>query len=320
MRMARRVGPAFLTILVLGGLLASCSLYEKAKRPAWREQAENYCIAQRRVTPSAYVVPVGEMSGPGICGMVHPYKVTALQGGAVAFNSTATLDCPMIAELDGWLADVVQPAAQARFGAQVVQINSMGSYSCRGINNRMGAQLSEHAFGNALDIGGFVLADGRTISIVRDWTRGDEQTQAFLRDVQGGACDRFTTVLAPGSNVFHYNHIHVDLAMHGNSSRGLRRICKPAPLQSAPLPKRDDLPDAPEVEEEIDMAQAPPQGSSTYAMHASVPAGLPPEPIARPMNLSRANALPAHMREDGAFVPEGAPKDWDLTSTVPHAR
>jgi hypothetical protein len=314
--MARRVKPVLALIFGLGSLLGGCSLYEKAKRPAWRESAENVCIAERRVTPSASIVPVGEMSGPGICGLVHPYKVTALQGGAVTFNSTMTLDCPMIAELDGWLADVVQPAARARFGTDVAQINSMGSYACRGMNNQMGAALSEHSFGNAIDIGGFVLADGRTISIVRDWTRGDEQTQSFLRDVQAGACEHFTTVLAPGSNAFHYNHIHVDLAMHGNSSRGLRRVCKPAPQQTAPAPRRDDLPDAPDLEEDVDMAQAPARASSTYAMHASVPPGLPPEPISRPAGLARTPRLPARIREDGAYVPEGDPSDWDQTSSI----
>ena len=188
------------------------------------------------------------------------------------------------------------------------------------MNNQMGASLSEHAFGNALDIGGFVLSDGRTISVVRDWTRGDEQTQSFLRDVQGGACDRFTTVLAPGSNAFHYNHIHVDLAMHGNSSRGLRRICKPAPVQTVPSPRRDDLPDAPEIEEEADIARAPVNASTAYAMHASVPAELPPAPISRPTDLSRARPLaataPARMRSDGAFVPEGETSDWDVTSSI----
>ena len=64
--------------------------------------------------------------------------MTALQGGAVSFNATATLDCSMVAELDAWLADTVQPAAQARFRQQVVQINSMGSYACRGMNRSAG--------------------------------------------------------------------------------------------------------------------------------------------------------------------------------------
>ena len=319
--MARRVLP-FLMIVGLGAALAGCSMYQKAQRPAWRAQAENACMSQRRVQMTAYVQPAREIEGPGVCGLTQPLKVTALQGGAVTLNSTATLDCSMTAELEGWLADTVQPAARARFGTTVAQINTMGSYACRGMNNQMGASLSEHAFGNALDIGGFVLADGRTISVVRDWTRGDEQTQSFLRDVQAGACDRFTTVLAPGSNAFHYNHIHVDLAMHGTSSRGLRRICKPQPVQTSPAPRRDDLPDAPEIEEETDMAQssrAPASSRESYAMHASVPAGIPPQPISRPSDFSRARAMsaaPARMRSDGAFVPEGKADDWDVTSSI----
>ncbi len=229
--MARRVSP-FVTFGLLAFAasgLSSCGLFSKPQRPAWRTQQENACLAQQRVHASAYVQPANEMDGPGICGMTRPFKVAALQDGAVAFNSTATLDCPMVAELEDWLADVVQPAAQMRFGQAVAQINSMGSYSCRGMNGQYGAPLSEHSFGNAIDIGGFVLADGREIAVVRDWTRGDEQTRAFLKDVHAGSCRHFSTVLAPGSNAFHYNHIHVDLAMHGRSG-GI--ICKPTPVET----------------------------------------------------------------------------------------
>jgi hypothetical protein len=342
--MTRRV---FVTVVSLGlvGSVAGCGVYERATRPAWRTQAENTCLAQHRIAQSEYIQPANEMSGPGICGLTRPFKVTALQNGAVAFNSTATLDCSMIAELDQWLTDIVQPAAQARFGVPVTQINSMGSYSCRGMNNQYGAQLSEHSFGNALDIGGFVLADGRTIAIVHDWTRGDEQTQAFLRDVHGGACDRFTTVLGPGSNVFHYNHIHVDLAMHGNTSSGPRRICKPAPKTTIPAPRRDDLPDAPDIDDDIDMAQARPSSSSMYAMHSAPSAAVPQQQrqlqafnsdeisklIARssaPLDLQHPTASAyaprppprpvraGAMGADGVFVPEGAPGDWDVTSKI----
>ncbi|MGA9599167.1 MAG: extensin family protein [Methylocystis sp.] len=229
--MARRVSPfvtfGLLTFAASG--LSSCGLFSKPQRPAWRTQQENACLAQQRVHASAYVQPANEMDGPGICGMTRPFKVAALQDGAVAFNSTATLDCPMVAELEDWLADVVQPAAQMRFGQAVTQINSMGSYSCRGMNGQYGAPLSEHSFGNAIDIGGFVLAGGREIAVVRDWTRGDEQTRAFLKDVHAGSCRHFSTVLSPGSNAFHYNHIHVDLAMHGRSGG---TICKPTPVET----------------------------------------------------------------------------------------
>ncbi len=233
--MVRRVTLLF---IIAAGALAGCAGPFRPQRPAWRTQAENACIAQRRVQPSEFIALANELEGPGVCGLTKPFKVTALQGGAVAFNATATLDCSMVAELDQWLADTVQPAAQARFGARVARIDSMGSYACRGMNNQSGAQLSEHAFGNALDIGGFVLEDGRQITLLRDWWRGDEQARAFLMDVHRGSCEHFTTVLSPGSNAFHYNHIHVDLAVHGRSGR---TICKPAPQETLPPPEDSPL-------------------------------------------------------------------------------
>ncbi len=304
--MARRVLP-FLVLAGLVSLLSGCSLYERPKRPAWRAAAENACFAEKRVQLTAYVQPAPEISGPGICGLTRPLHVTALQGGQVRLNSRTTLDCSMVAELESWIAGTLQPAAMARLGQPVVQIDTMGAYACRGMNNQIGARLSEHSFGNALDIGGFVLADGRKIVIRRDWTRGDEQTQAFLREAQGGACERFTTVLAPGSNAFHYDHIHVDLAMHGSSRRGLRHICKPAIPSLAPPPERDTLPEAPDVEEETDIAQLKRlPGDNAYAMHSGPSVGLPPAPIRLPGSLSdspRLSRPAATIREDGAFDP-----------------
>jgi hypothetical protein len=254
--------------LVVGlGALAGCSKFQRAERPAWRAQAEIACFARHRVALTAYVQPAAhEIDGPSVCGLTKPLKVTALQNGAVLFNATQTLDCPMVAELDAWLGEIVQPAALARFGQNVVQIDSMGSYACRGMNNQIGARLSEHSFGNALDIGGFRLADGRRITLVHDWTMGDQQTQAFLRDLHNGACDHFSTVLSPGSNPFHYNHIHVDLAMHGMSSTGPRRICKPERRDTVAPPRKDDLPETPDFDDDIDIAQAgAPTGAAAYA-------------------------------------------------------
>jgi hypothetical protein len=257
-------------LLLLGlGALAGCGKFERAERPAWRTRAENACLADGKLRFSAYVQPSREIDGPSICGLTRPLKVTALQGGAVLFNTTQTFDCPMVVQLDAWLAEVVQPAAQARFGQPVAEIDSMGSYNCRGMNNQIGARLSEHSFGNALDIGGFRLADGRQITLARDWTRGDPETRAFLRDVHNGACGQFATVLSPGANALHYNHIHVDLAMHGVSSSGPRRICKPAPQMTEPPSRKDSLPEAPDIEDDLDIAQAgaAPVGRA-YALHS----------------------------------------------------
>ena len=327
--MACRVLP-FAVAAALMLALTGCSNYERPRRPAWRGEAEAACVAQKLVHVSAYVQPAREIDGPGICGLTRPFKVSALLDGAVQFNSAYTLDCPMIAALNAWLTEVVQPAALARFGVPVAQIDSMGAYSCRSMNNQWGARLSEHAFGNALDIGGFRLTDGRQITIVRDWTRGDDQTRAFLQDVHSGACTTFTTVLGPGSNIFHYNHIHVDLALHGNTSSGPRRICRPQ-LRPNPVPgpPRDGLPNPPEIDEDIDIAQAGHPEGDALAFHA----GPGPGPSARIPDAYFAAAAHApaarayapvppepvrgSMREDGAFVPEGKPSDWDLTSTIP---
>ncbi|HUZ92177.1 MAG TPA: extensin family protein [Methylocella sp.] len=326
--MACRVLP-FAVAAALLLALAGCSNYERPRRPAWRGEAEAACLAHNLIHVSAYIQPAREIDGPGICGLTRPFRVSALLDGAVRFNSVYTLDCPMIAALNRWLTDTVQPAAQARFGEPVVEIESMGAYSCRTMNNQPGARISEHAFGNAFDIGGFRLADGREILIVRDWTRGDDQARAFLQDVDSGACGTFTTVLGPGANIFHYNHIHVDLALHGNTSTGLRRICRPQPRPSpAPEPPRDNLPNPPEIDEDIDIAQAGHPAGDALALHV----GPGPGPSARIPDAYFAAAervpLPARayapvppepvrgsMREDGAFVPEGKPSDWDLPST-----
>jgi len=143
--------------------------------------------------------------------------------GAVEVKPAATLACPIVSVLDQWIAQSVQPAAFRWFGQPVTEIKQISSYSCRGMNGQPGAKISEHAFGNALDVAAFVLADGRIIKVKEGW-RGSPEEQGFLRDVQGAACEQFTTVLAPGSNAYHYDHIHVDLMRRASA----RVICEPA--------------------------------------------------------------------------------------------
>ena len=135
----------------------------------------------------------------------------------------ATLACPIMSALDQWIAGAVQPAAAHWFRQPVVEIKQISAYSCRGMNGNPNAHISEHAFGNALDVAEFDLADGHKISVQYGW-HGTPEEQGFLHDVQAAACDQFTTVLAPGANVYHYNHIHVDLMRHYNG----RHICEPA--------------------------------------------------------------------------------------------
>ncbi len=164
----------------------------------------------RRYPGSSEIVPMG------------PTRMASLATSA-SVAPPATLACPIVSALDRWITESVQPAAQKWFGEPVTGIKQISAYSCRGMNGNPNAHISEHAFGNALDIAAFTLADGRVVSVERGW-HGSPEEQGFLRDVQGAACDLFTTVLAPGSNVYHYNHIHVDLMRRASG----RRICEPS--------------------------------------------------------------------------------------------
>jgi hypothetical protein len=153
--------------------------------------------------------------------------------GPVSVSPAATLACPLISVLDQWIAEAMQPAALKWFGQPVVEIKQISAYSCRGMNGDPNATISEHAFGNALDIAAFTFADGRTLDVQHGW-HGAPEEQAFLHDLQASACDQFTTVLAPGYNVYHYNHIHVDLMRRRNG----RHACEPSPVRGDEVASR----------------------------------------------------------------------------------
>jgi hypothetical protein len=95
-----------------------------------------------------------------------------------------------------------------------------------------GSGVSEHSFGNALDIAGFVLANGRTVTVKKGW-HGTPDEQGFLHDVQLSACNTFVTVLAPGYNVYHYDHIHVDLMKRASGYHPCRPDAIPGEVAAA---------------------------------------------------------------------------------------
>lgn len=293
-----RIHPAFLIrILCLAGVtvtLAGCGFYAAPERPAWRDAAERACLARKKVKVTRYITPRSSIDGPGICGLNHPFHVTALANGTVAVKSKATLGCPMIEALETWVADVVQPAAMSRFGQPVTEINTMGSFNCRRRNHNPGSKLSEHGFGNALDIGSFTIADGRKLKIIKHWRRGEDQERAFLRETHAGACRYFRTVLGPGSNRQHEGHLHIDLAMHGKTSRGLRHYCRPVIKDLLPPPRRDNLPDPPYIEPDPEIAKRmnPNRSIAILRPPGGVPLGNIPRGRLRSVPLPRAD-IPA---------------------------
>jgi hypothetical protein len=208
-------------------LLAGCAGggVPSEERAAWRDKAESACMASGRVRASPYIQSAGNVDGPSACGILAPLKVSGV--GLVRITPAATIDCPLTASLERWLNGPVQKAAYRQFGKPVVEIKQIASYGCRGRNGRHRGPLSEHAYGNALDVAAFRLSDGTEITVIKGWWRGTARERAFLTEAFAGACDEFYTVLGPGADRHHYNHFHVDLLVT-NVSHG-RHFCQPRP-------------------------------------------------------------------------------------------
>ncbi|MGF6396502.1 hypothetical protein ABH905_000168 [Pseudomonas frederiksbergensis] len=141
------------------------------------------------------------------CPLTNTLRV---QGGEAALSSSFLASCSLAVAFALFERHALQPAAQAVYGQAVKRVDHLGSFACRNVYNRENGRRSQHATADALDISGFRLADGRSISVLRDWPK-DNQDARFLRQVRDGACDMFSVVLSPDYNAAHRNHFHVDV-------------------------------------------------------------------------------------------------------------
>lgn len=159
----------------------------------------------------------------GECGYADGTLIAAGGAREATFSPPGLVtSCPVATALLLWDERIVQPAARRHFGSGVDQFTHAGSYSCRRVYGRETGAWSEHSTADAIDILGFRLEDGRTISVLRDWS-GSGAEAAFLRDVRDGACRLFTTVLSPDYNAAHRDHLHLDTA---SRSLGGWRACR----------------------------------------------------------------------------------------------
>nr|WP_306092837.1 extensin family protein [Pseudomonas sp. R5(2019)] len=137
-------------------------------------------------------------------------NILRVQGSQVRLNSSFLASCPLAVAFVMFERHALQPAAQSVFGKAVTQVDHLGSFACRNVYNRADGRRSQHATANALDIAGFRLADGRRISVARDWSKEGADAD-FLRQVHEGACKHFKTVLGPEYNASHRDHFHLDM-------------------------------------------------------------------------------------------------------------
>ena len=140
------------------------------------------------------------------CGIDDPVKVTAIAG--VKLSQPATITCETALATKSWIEKGVQPA----FGKDPVKVLQIaGSYVCRPRNGIRGNKVSEHGRGKAIDVSGFTLTSGKTLSIQGDWRK-----YKAIKASHKAACGIFGTTLGPGSDGHHEDHLHFDTARHRN--------------------------------------------------------------------------------------------------------
>lgn len=141
------------------------------------------------------------------CGLRDGVRVTSVAG--VQLSSPADLDCATASALREWVEGTAIPAVGTR-GGGLRALHVAASYVCRPRNNQRGAKVSEHGRGRAIDIAGYILADGAEVSVLQGW--GSAAHGKTLASMRKGACGTFNTVLGPGSDRFHADHLHLDTA------------------------------------------------------------------------------------------------------------
>jgi hypothetical protein len=217
----------------------------RADKPA--EQAEPAApqpsACRLALTEEVAIAPsIPDIHGPGSCGGEDLVRLEAVVLGdkhRVKVAPAAILRCTMASAIADWIRTDMAPLVQ-NLGGGLSGLDNFDSYECRSFNRIAGAHLSEHGRANALDVRALELANGQSISLT-DRTVSREVRESVLHSV----CARFTTVLGPGSDWYHEDHIHLDLMERHNNYKICQwnvwdQLPQVAPLLPAERP--DDAP------------------------------------------------------------------------------
>jgi hypothetical protein len=212
---------------------------------------------QLRLSKLAGFQPLPTLVGPGECGATDAVLLDTVilpDQSKVAVTPAATMRCPMAEQIAQWVRDDVAPTVM-KLGAPLRGLDNFDSYECRGRNRIRGATLSEHGRADALDVRLFKLADGQALTLTdvnvdKDWREA----------IKASACARFSTVLGPGSDGAHEEHIHLDLAERHNGYKVCEwdvRVPPPPPVAQAKAEDAAPPADAATAQAEDDAAPLP---------------------------------------------------------------
>jgi len=190
-------------------LLAGCGRADRPGRPAAepdRPSARETARCHADLTREGVAFrPLPDRDYGSGCGVAGAVQLTDI---GVPVTGITAMRCGQARAFAAWVRNAVAPAAWQMLGSELVRVQGMGTYACRNVAGS--GRRSGHAQANATDVGGFVLADGRRVSVLADWNGADAGRRDFLRTVRRSACRRFGTVLSPDYNAAHRDHLHLE--------------------------------------------------------------------------------------------------------------
>lgn len=190
-------------LLVLPVILMGCSLLGGRGGP---DISSRGSVCGQPLIRGEVIGPVNDGNGCGVRSAVRVHEI-----GGVRLSQPAVMECNTARVLNGWVRNDMDRIV-GLMGGGVEELQVASHYACRTRNGQPGARISEHAKGRAIDIAGFRLRDGETLSVGEDWGKG--RRGRVLRRLQNSACGSFGTVLGPKSDRHHRDHFHFDPASH----------------------------------------------------------------------------------------------------------
>jgi hypothetical protein len=182
------------------------------------------CQDELRKLGAEFSIPATEVTAPA-CHVAAPVQLRSISTslGAVDLPSGPILDCSFARQFLKWVTEIAAPVVAGLSESKLEALSTGPGFECRMRTGDSSGKISEHALGNAIDIDGLVLADGKRIEIP-DVSSESHPNHRVLMALRRSACGYFTTVLGPGSNAAHESHYHFDLGKHGKN--GDYRICE----------------------------------------------------------------------------------------------
>ncbi len=169
------------------------------------------CLNQLKQLDVDFLIQA-DFDEPGGCRVENAVRLSRV--GQLRIDNAPLLSCSMAIQLSEFERDTLQPTAQRIFRSEVSRMKHLGTYNCRGMR-QFSRILSQHAFANAIDVSGFVMKDGQSISVKKDWKPTGSKSQ-FLKEVSSAACDTFRVAVSPDGDANHWNHLHWDVGLYKN--------------------------------------------------------------------------------------------------------